>query len=202
MQRTAVSAREQPSGAADAAGVRLASCPVDVVEIAARRSGAGALAQAAAARGVSLPARGRITATGDGFIFSVRPERWLILGSPAAPGALGRIWQDVSQGCGAAVDLSSALIALYVCGTAAREVLARGCRLDLDPELFAAGCAAATVIAQVPVTLAALPSGMLLLTPATTARHFREWLAASAKPFGLMPIAGVTVALLSGERFR
>ena len=48
--------------------------------------------------------------------------------------------------------------------------------------------------------LAVLAEGMLLLTPATTARHFREWLSLSARPFGLMPQPDATVALLSGER--
>jgi sarcosine oxidase gamma subunit len=80
-------------------------------------------------------------------------------------------------------------------------MLARGCRLDLEPTLFPPGRAAATIIAQVPVTLAALASGMLLLTPATTGRHLRHWLAATARPFGLMPVTSVSVATLTGDRF-
>jgi sarcosine oxidase gamma subunit len=63
-------------------------------------------------------------------------------------------------------------------------MLARGCRLDLDPVEFPAGHAAATHMAQVSVIIAALPSGIMLLTPATTARHVREWLASTAQPFG------------------
>jgi len=44
-----------------------------------------------------------------------------------------------------------------------------------------------------------LAAGWLLLTPATTARHFREWLSAAAGPFGMASRTGVTVATLSGE---
>jgi sarcosine oxidase subunit gamma len=94
------------------------------------------------------------------------------------------MWQTRCAGRGAAVDLSSALAAFHLAGPAAREVLARGCRLDLDREAFPSGHAAATMMAQVSTVLAALPSGLLLLTPSSTARHFRDWLASSAKPFG------------------
>jgi len=63
------------------------------------------------------------------------------------------------------------------------------------------GAVAATIMAQVSVIFAALPSGLLLLTPSTTARHFREWLASTAKPFGFMPQSDFTVAALSGDQF-
>jgi heterotetrameric sarcosine oxidase gamma subunit len=184
----------------DAIRVRLADCAADIVELAALRSGAGRLGELAAARAAPLAAHGRLALTTNGVILSVRPERWLLLSPPAAPGSVAHFWQDACAGCGAAVDLSAALSALHICGPAVREVLKRGCRLDLDPHLFPCGTAAATVMAQVPVVLAALPSGMLLLTPSTTARHFCEWLAAAATPFGLAPRASVTVALLSGEK--
>jgi len=55
-------------------------------------------------------------------------------------------------------------------------------------------------MAQVAVILAVLPSGIVLLTPATTARHLREWLASTAKPFGLVLRADVTVGGLSGDK--
>jgi heterotetrameric sarcosine oxidase gamma subunit len=194
-----VSAPELVAG--PGAGVRLASYPADIVEIAALREGARTLRDVAAARAESLPACGRITHAARGLILSVRPERWLCIYPPAAAGVSARSWQAACAGCAAAVDLSSALTGLYLSGRVVREVLRRGCRLDLDPQVFPAGTAAATFMAQVPVILAALGAGLLLLTPSSTARHLREWLAAAAKPFGLMPLAGVTVASLSGEKF-
>jgi sarcosine oxidase subunit gamma len=95
--------------------------------------------------------------------------------------------------------LSSGLAAMHLAGPQVRDVLARACRLDLDPQVFPPGSAAATVMAQVAVILAVLPSGLLLLTPTSTARHLREWLASTAKPFGLVSGADVTVAVLSGD---
>ena len=182
-------------------GVGLASCLADVVGLAALRGRTHDLHSIASSRGLSLPAPGRSAVAGDTLVLCVHPARWLLLGSPASAGAAPSLWQDLCAGTGAAVELSSGLTALHLTGPDAREALTRGCRLDLDPEVFPAGHAAATFIAQVAVILAAVPSGMLILTPASTAQHFREWLAAAARPFGLARRADVTVTDLSGDQY-
>jgi heterotetrameric sarcosine oxidase gamma subunit len=181
------------------AGVRLASCAADVVEIAALHGRARELEILAGGRGLDLPALGRLALASGQLALCVRPERWLLLGPPASAGATAALWQTACARVGVAVDLSSGLTALHLSGPQVRELLSRGCRLDLDPQVFPAGSAAATIMAQVAVILALLPSGLLLLTPATTARHLREWLISTAKPFGLVLRADVTVAALSGD---
>lgn len=164
----------------------------EIVELIASRGGAEATARRARERGIELPAMGRVVGGADGLALCVRPQRWLLLAWPAdgdtgrADGALHAHWQEASAGIGAAVELSSAYAALRLAGLSIREALARGCRLDLHPLQFPAGHAAATTMAQVPVILAALPAAMLVLTPASTARHFRAWLASTLQPFGLM----------------
>jgi heterotetrameric sarcosine oxidase gamma subunit len=182
------------------AGVRLASCAADAVEIAALHGRAREIESIAGGRGLDLPALGRLALASDQLVLCVRPERWLLLGPPEFPGATAALWQAACARVGAAVDLSSGLTALHLSGPQVRELLSRGCRLDLDPDVFPAGSAAATIMAQVAVILAALPSGLLLLTPATTARHLREWLISTAKPFGLVLRADVTVAALPGDQ--
>jgi sarcosine oxidase, subunit gamma len=189
-------------GAGESVGVRIAECPADLVELAAFRGRASALAALALARGTSLPEYGRLRCGADGLIVAVRPERWLLFAPPAAPGALAKSWQAACAGCAAVVDHSAALRAFFVTGAAARESLKRGCRLDHHPRVFPADTAAATIVAQVPLIVGALGSGLLLLAPASTARHFREWLTAAARPFGLDSLGGVTVALLSAESIR
>ena len=182
--------------------VSLATCRADIVEIAAFRGRAAELQSLAASHGVTLPARGEARfVAADTLALSVRPERWLLLSPAAAPGESARVGQRIFAGVGAVIEHSSGLAALYLAGQAWREVLKRGCRLDLDPRVFPARSAAATIIAQVPATLAALPRGLLLLTPATTARHLREWLAATAAPFGFASRPDVKVGreLLSGD---
>jgi sarcosine oxidase subunit gamma len=97
------------------------------------------------------------------------------------------------------VDLSSGLAAMWLEGPACREALARGCRLDLHPSAFPSGHAAATIMAQVAVILVALSSGVLLLTPATTSRHFSEWLAHAAAPFYFEALPALSFLSLSGD---
>ena len=90
-------------------------------------------------------------------------------------------------------------MAFFLEGPAVRELLARACRLDLDAGAFPVGRAAATIMVQVPAILARLTPGMLLLTPATTAQHLREWLVETSRPFGLALIPDAPVSELCGE---
>jgi heterotetrameric sarcosine oxidase gamma subunit len=195
-----VSVPEPHSSLGEPVRVRIADCKADVLELAAFRDQASRLAALAAAREAPLPQLGRLCRGAGGLILAVRPERWLLCAPRGAPGALSESWEAACAGTAAIVEHSAALTAFYLGGAAAREPLKRGCRLDLDPRVFPAGTAAATFIAQVPVIVGALASGVVLLTPASTARHFREWLIAAATPFGLGSLGSVTVALLSGER--
>jgi len=182
------------------AGLRWGRCPADIVEIAALRDRAADVEALAARRGWPLPVLGRCRIAPDQIALSVRPGRWLLLSSPAAPGAAVMSWEQDGTGLAAVVDLSSGLAALWLEGASWREALARGCRLDLHPSEFPAGRAAATLIAQVAVNLVALSSGVLLLTPSTTARHFSEWLAHTAAPFGLEALSAASLTHLSGDR--
>jgi sarcosine oxidase subunit gamma len=180
-------------------GITCASLAADIIALVTLRDRAHVLRALAARRGLSLPSFGRIVSVRGTVVLCTRPDRWLLLTSPAAPGATLSGWRGAASGCAAVVELSSAYTVLHLAGPAVGEALARSCRLDLHPDAFAAGTAAATHMAQVPVTLVALPAGWLLLTPSTTAGHFREWLTATAGPFGLAASSGVSLATLSGE---
>jgi sarcosine oxidase subunit gamma len=190
MRRTPVSGPET--------GIRLASCPADIVELAAFRERASDLARRAAGRDLALPGPGCAAARSGRLALCVRPGRWLLLTSAAGPGERAP-WQELCGESAAAVDLSSALVAILLAGPAVPEMLARGCRLDLEAGAFPAGRAAATIMVQVPAILARLTAGMLLLTPATTARHLREWLVATSQPFGLALAPDASVSTLCGE---
>ncbi len=164
----------------------MAAWAAEVIEVAALRQGAAAAERFGLACGEPLPAFGRARIDSPTLALCVRPSRWLLIAprSPAPASARTATWR---AGCGAQVavtELSSALAAFLVAGSRLREMLARGCRLDLDPQAFPAGSAAASLMVQVPVVLAALPRGMLLLTAASTAQHFAEWLETTARPFG------------------
>ena len=184
----------EPSTEPDAPiGVRPARCAADIVELGCYRGNTQGLERIARLRGLALPPPGRfVTAAGE-LVLSVRPDRWLLMSEPANPGACAADWHQACAGLGIAIDQSSGLCAFHLSGAAAREALARHCRIDLDPAAFAAGCTAATIMAQVSVIIAALPSAMLLLSPSTTALHFYEWIVSTSHPFGVAPRSQVTV---------
>jgi heterotetrameric sarcosine oxidase gamma subunit len=178
----------------------LATLPADILEIAAFAGAAPELVRRGGEAGWALPPPGRVSAAPAALSLAVRPERWLIvLAASRAAGTSAMRWQGLLGTSGAVVELSAGLAAFFLAGAPAREVLKRGCRLDLDPEVFTEGSAAATQMAQVAVTLAALPGGLLLLTPASTARHLREWLMHAGRAFGIAAVSDVTVAALSGD---
>ena len=182
-----------------AAGITLAPCPMDVVELAAFRERAADLERLAADQEVGLAGPGAVAARRGRITLNVRPGRWLVLSPPAPPGAGAARWQAAAGGRCAVVDLSAALVAFLLAGPAAAEMLTRACRLDLDADAFPAARAAATIMVQVPVILARLAPGMLLLTPATTAQHLRDWLVTASQPFGLALSSAAAVNELCGE---
>lgn len=181
------------------AGIALGSCPADIVELGAFRGRSSELERLAAGHGLTLPGLGGLAARSGRVALSVRPGRWLLLAPPAAPGESARLWHEASRGAGAVIDLSSALAGFLLSGPAVPEMLARACRLDLGANAFPAGTAAATIMVQVPAILARLTAGMLLLTPASTARHLREWLVETSRPFGLVLRPDATLSQLCGE---
>lgn len=181
------------------ADVRLQASRGDIVELAAQRGGTAQLSAIAAGQGCTLPSLGRAATSGGQLALSVRPERWLLLRHCDAQSPGWAQWQAMCGPAGSAVDLSSGLAVLQLCGPAARAVLARSCRLDLDPKHFPTGRAAATIVAQVSTVIVARPRGLLLLTPSTTARHFCEWLLATGRPFGIGSPCEAGVADLLAE---
>jgi len=193
-----VSAPER-SAAQLAPGLAVARCLADVLELGARRDGAERLRADFAAQGTQLPGPGELQCAAHGLVLAVRPQRWLVVLPPAASGRAAAQWRERTANRAFTVELSAGLRAFFISGPAAREVLARGCRLDLADGRLPPGSAAATVIAQLAVIIAVLPRGLLLLAPATTARHFSEWLRGAAQPFGLTEAAEVTVASVCGE---
>ena len=194
-----MSAPESSELPAGTPGITLASCPADIVELAAFRERTGELEGLTAGRDITLASPGGVAEGSGGLTLSVRPKRWLLLSAPASPGASARHWQEAAGGCAAAVDLSSAMAAFFLRGPAVDETLARACRLDLAAGAFPVGRAAATIMVQVPAILARLTPGMLLLTPATTAQHLREWLVETSRPFALAQVPDATVSQLCGE---
>jgi len=187
------------SAAEASTGLELCRATAVIVELACERGRERDLEAVASGRGLALPAFGRTSAFTGGVAACLRPGRWLLLQSTHDGTSAAGDWQGATEGMGSAVDLSAALALLLLRGGAARTFLGRYCRVDLREAGFPVGCAAATTMAQVPLIIMARPRGLLLATPATTARHFREWLEAAGRPCGLEGARAVSTEELLGD---
>ena len=179
-------------------------CTLDIAEICAARGRAPELAAAMRERGIGLPEIGRIAVGADRFVLCIRPARWLVMSAhdpsgARADAAAAAPWRHAGDALGASIDLSGAHTAFLLQGARSVEVLSRGCRLDLDPRVFSTGSAAATIIGQVQVLLAALPAGILVFAPSSLARHFRDALELAARPSNFVPQSMISLGGLLDE---
>ena len=133
--------------------------------------------------GVALPSAGRSRSVGDTRVYWLGPDEWLLVGS-ADEAALAEVLRPAG---GAVVDVSGQRTVIEISGPYAREVLAKGCALDLHPRLVSAGFAVPTLLAHVPVIIDVRENGDQVLGSAaeisaaiivrtTFARHLADWL--------------------------
>jgi sarcosine oxidase, subunit gamma len=99
------------------------------------------------------------TAQGNGYdMLWLGPDEWLvrsaIVHSAAQPAPLEARLREVFNGLfAAAVDIGSGYTVLEITGTRTREVLSRGCPLDLHPDVFGVGQCAQSHYFKASVTL-------------------------------------------------
>ena len=118
-----MSGPESGSASGPPPGITCASLPADIIELAALRERTQVLKALAARRGLALPSVGWIITARETLVVCVRPERWLLLSAPNLPGAALAGWRTAGAGCAAAIELSSALTALYLAALPFRKYL-------------------------------------------------------------------------------
>jgi heterotetrameric sarcosine oxidase gamma subunit len=154
---------------------------LSLVQVIARRGGD----QAAAQRLGLDPAPGLASAVAAGTALWLAPGAWMVVAEGLEGALYGRLLDEL-QGIAAVVDQSHGRAALRVSGPRARDVLAKGCRLDLHPRAFTPGMCAQTSIAQIGVLLHQTDENPTydLYVFAGYAADFLAWLTASAAEFG------------------
>lgn len=135
--------------------------------------------------GVELPATPFAAVGPDATFLWNGPDQWLVL-MPAAVGEVEERLAPVFAGSASVFDQTDGRVLLEVDGDRARDALAKGCSLDLDPRAFAPGRVAATAIAHLNVHLwhVAATGGYRMLVVRTYFDSFWRWLAASAAEYG------------------
>jgi sarcosine oxidase subunit gamma len=102
--------------------------------------------------GVTPPTEPAAAGDGGSLVVAVGPGAWLALRDDAPTGWATELERDFA-GTAAVVDQSSGYAVLRLEGEAVWRILAKGAFIDLDPQAFAPGHAAATLIAHIGVIL-------------------------------------------------
>jgi sarcosine oxidase, subunit gamma len=91
--------------------------------------------------GCPPPAKPNTVARGNGYdVLWLGPDEWLVRSHQQQGATLeAKLRQALAGQFASAVDIGSGYTVLEVSGEKVREVLARGCPLDLHPRVFAAG---------------------------------------------------------------
>ncbi|MFN0262727.1 sarcosine oxidase subunit gamma [Tepidamorphus sp. 3E244] len=133
------------------------------------------------ATGVALPEDAcSVSSAGDTSILWLGPDEWLVVAPDAEDSdLLSKLESGLETVSSAVVDLTGNRTVIELSGPRARDVLEKGCRLDLHPDAFPVGRVAGTLMAHTQLFLEKLsgePETFRLYVRASFARHMAEWL--------------------------
>jgi sarcosine oxidase subunit gamma len=133
--------------------------------------------------GQVLPSQVGAIVSEPAHVLCIGPGDWLIVSSEQpVPRVRERVESDAAQQGLAIVDFTDGIASLEVRGPGVREVLSKGCGLDLHQRRFPAGQCARTRFAQVPVVIECLaePLRFELTVARSYYRYLYVWLTDAA----------------------
>ena len=134
------------------------------------------------------------TAVGEGGLLALwlGPDEWLVVTPPDAQTSLAQSLEAELDGIHASVtDGTGGQTVITLSGPRAREVLAKGCPLDLHPAVFKPGDCAQTLLAKANVTIRCVgdsPSFELIVRR-SFAEYTALWLRDAALEYGCAIVA-------------
>ncbi|MGY1695493.1 MULTISPECIES: sarcosine oxidase subunit gamma [unclassified Geodermatophilus] len=145
-------------------------------------------AEASAALGVELPtAPDTWVPAGSGRAVWLGPDEWLLTSTTEAPEELeARVRAAVLPLGGSATDVSAQRTGLRLTGARVRDVLAKGCAIDLHPRVSGRGRSAQTTLGRAGVVLLALSDDgddHVVLVRSSFAGYLADWLLDAALEF-------------------
>ena len=125
--------------------------------------------------------------TGTGRAVWLGPDEWLLSSTTEAPEELAaRLHAAVLPLGGSATDVSAQRIGLRLTGARVRDVLAKGCSIDLPPRIFRRGSSAQTTLGLAGVVLLGLADtgdDYVVLVRSSFAGYLADWLLDAALEF-------------------
>ena len=132
------------------------------------------------ALGAPLPTAPNTTsAAGEAHILWMGPDEWLVIGPTEARSRLrDRLEAALAGEHATVVDVSAHRTVIEVAGSDARELLMKGCAVDLHPRAFGPGRCTQTTLARAEVVLVARTPepAYWVLVRASFAEYLAEWL--------------------------
>jgi sarcosine oxidase subunit gamma len=141
--------------------------------------GTPAAAAAARALGAPLPLAPNTTSAGESVeVLWMGPDEWLVVAPPGAEHHLEVVERALAGEHGTVVDVAAQRTGIELAGARSRDVLLKGCALDLHPRAFGVGRCAQTLLARAQVVLHARTDepAYRLFVRASFAEYVAEWL--------------------------
>lgn len=161
-----------------ARGVRLREVPFLTMVGIRAVPGSAAAGRIEALLGAALPTACGSASRGDGItVLWLSPDEFLVVSDLEAAELTSGLVDAFEGERGSATDLSANRTTLELSGPAARQVLEKGCPLDLHPRAFAVGTAYVTVIGSVAVVLWKVADEVYRILPRSSFADFLgRWL--------------------------
>ncbi|GHD28962.1 sarcosine oxidase subunit gamma [Streptomyces violarus] len=121
---------------------------------------------------------GHTTASGPHTAVWLGPDEWLVISRADGTAVTAELREALGTDPGSVVDVSANRTTLELSGPSARQVLEKGCPLDLHPRAFGPGRAVSTTVGPVAVLLRQIDDAPAyhLLPRSSFADHLGRWL--------------------------
>lgn len=158
------------------------------INVRGRAADAGFVKAAGKALGQALPLEANTFSAGEHHVCWLGPDEWLIVTQASGTAELAERLEGVLAGTHAAVnDVSGGHVALMLRGPHCRELLAKGCTLDLHAREFALGDCAQSGLAKANVLLALVDESptFMIVVRRSFADYLCGWLAHAGRDHGI-----------------
>ncbi|MGI5350445.1 sarcosine oxidase subunit gamma [Streptomyces sp. CA-250714] len=179
--------RMRAASRSGAGGVSLTECPfITMVDVRVDPASPAA-ERIEKVLGSALPRNcGDTTASGSHTTVWLGPDEWLVLSQADGTDLAAALREALDGEPGSVVDVSANRTTLELRGPYARDVLEKGCPLDLHPRAFGPGQAVLTTVGPVPVLLWQIDAdpGYRLLPRSSFADYLARWLLDAMREYG------------------
>ena len=133
---------------------------------------------------VDLPPASTVAQGNDMSFIGTGPGQWIAVSGSLGHETLAEELAATLRGLASISDQSSGRAVIRLSGPRARDVLAKGLAIDLDPRVFPAGSAATSTISHMGVLVWREGESYDIAVFRSVSESFWRWLKASAAAFG------------------